>query len=805
MTMGNANRPQLASARRRRARVLTTMVVVLMLSGFVTIANAAPPSGVVEGVARDAQQHPLAGVTVRLQAADGSIAGQATSGADGSYHFRGVAAGTYSLTGEKQGAGNATATVTTDAGNGAAADLTLAAQAPVEEITVTAQRLNEARNNIEPSVGASTYSLSSDAIANMPGGDNAQLNQVLLQAPGVNQDNLANGGIHVRNEHLLVQYRINGVILPDGISFFGQGLDPRFVDSMDLITGALPAQYGLRTAGIVDIHTKSGLFAPGGSVGIYGGSYATIQPSAEYGGSAGGFNYFLSEDYLQSDHGINAPTPNYYAVHDDTQQQHGLAYVEKIVDPASKVSFIGGTFSGQFQIPNNPSATPTNQVFNQTSFDPNGLNENQNEASHFGVLSYLRSEEDLDYQVSTFTKYSMLHYHPDFLGDLAFNGIAEDALRQDFTNGVQAEGSYKLRTDHTLRAGIIVSAEKAWSDTNSFVFPADTTGAQTSTTPVNIIDDHEKTGWTYSTFLQDEWRITPSVTINYGGRFDTIDTSTHENQISPRLNTVWKPADGTTLHAGYARLFTPPPFNLVSMASINQFSGTTAQALSPGNSPVKAERADLFDVGFTQEILPGLKAGIDTYYKYSRNLIDEGQFGAPIVLTPFNYHAGFNKGVEITTSFDHDDFSYYGNLAIAEQKAEDISSAQFNFSPSDLAYSQSHLVNTDHSQLMTASAGMSYLWQGTRYSLDLVAGSGVRTTRNNQAGFNEGTVPSYEQVNLGASHRFENAPGGPIVVRFDIINLLDETYLLRSQSGIGVAAPQYGPRRSFFVGVRKEF
>ena len=173
------------------------------------------------------------------------------------------------------------------------------AQQPSDEITVTAERLNAARNNIEPGVGASSYGFSNQAIDNLPGGgSNAGLNQVLLQAPGVAQDNLANGALHVRNEHLNVQYRINGVIIPDGVSFFGQGLSPRFVDSMSLITGALPAEYGLRTSGVVDIKTKSGVFQNGGSIGMYGGSNWTMQPSAEAGGSLAGVNYYFSGDYF---------------------------------------------------------------------------------------------------------------------------------------------------------------------------------------------------------------------------------------------------------------------------------------------------------------------------------------------------------------------------------------------------------------------------------------------------------------------------------------------------------------------------
>jgi outer membrane receptor protein involved in Fe transport len=681
-------------------------------------------------------------------------------------------------------------------------------QQPEEEITVTAQRLNAARNNIEPDVGASSFNFSSQAIQNLPGGDNAGLNQVLLQAPGVAQDNLANGALHIRNEHLNVQYRINGVIIPDGVSFFGQGLSPRFIDSMKLVTGALPAQYGLRTSGVVDIQTKSGVFQNGGAVGMYGGSYGTFQPSAEYAGSAGGFNYFFSSDYMQSDHGINSPVPNYDAVHDDTNQEHAFGYLEKIIDPSSKVSAMAGSFYGLFQIPNNPNQTPSFNSFDgsingQTSFDSNALNERQTETSHFGIVSYLRSEENLDFQVSSFTKYSTLRYTPDIYGDLAFNGIAQYALRQDLTNGVQAEGSYKLGSAHTLRGGVILSAERTSADTTSFVLPVDNTGTPTSSTALGIVDDSAKTGWSYSAFVQDEWKILPTVTVNYGGRFDAVDTVTHESQFSPRLNVVWQATPTTTAHAGYANYFTPPPFDLASMQSINQFSNTSGAAPSSGNSSLKAERAQYFDVGVTQEIMTGLKVGIDAYYKYSRNLLDEGQFGAPVILTPFNYHVGYNKGVELTTSYGNGPFSYYGNLAIATQKAEQITSAQFNFSQDDLDYIATHKINTDHSQLMTASAGISYLWMGTRYSVDIIAGTGVRT--DNTAGPNGGTVPSYEQVNFGVSHRFADAPGGAITVRADLINAFDETYLIRSQSGIGVNAPQYGPRRTFYLGVTKEF
>ena len=45
----------------------------------------------------------------------------------------------------------------------------------------------------------------------------------------------------------------------------------------------------------------------------------------------------------------------------------------------------------------------------------------------------------------------------------------------------------------------------------------------------------------------------------------------------------------------------------------------------------------------------------------------------------------------------------------------------------------------------------------------------------------------------------------PVTVRFDIVNLFDTVYFIRDGSGIGVFAPQYGPRRGYFAGLSKKF
>jgi outer membrane receptor protein involved in Fe transport len=123
-------------------------------------------------------------------------------------------------------------------------------------------------------------------------------------------------------------------------------------------------------------------------------------------------------------------------------------------------------------------------------------------------------------------------------------------------------------------------------------------------------------------------------------------SSPHESQVSPRINLVWKPLAGTTLHIGYSRTFVPPPFEALTPTSITRFLGTTAAPTVTQDDTVRAERSNYFDVGVSQVVMPGLTIGVDAYYEASTNLIVEGQFGAPIILTAFNYAHARRAGLK---------------------------------------------------------------------------------------------------------------------------------------------------------------
>jgi outer membrane receptor protein involved in Fe transport len=461
-----------------------------------------------------------------------------------------------------------------------------------------------------------------------------------------------------------------------------------------------------------------------------------------------------------------------------------------------------GASSGAFQIPNQAALQPQNgfTVFGQSAFPSENLNENQREITHFGIVSLQHSTGPLDLQTSLTSRFSSLNFTPDALGDILYNGISQQAYKRNIAFASQTDGALRLDAEHTLRAGLFVQNDRSTSLTASQVLPVDPNTGTIGQVPVSIADDSAKTEWIESVYLQDEWKLLPALTVNYGARFDKFTAFTSAAQLSPRLNVVWLPVPDTTVHAGYSRYLSPPPFELVGNTTVSRFVNTTGAAMGPQGDTPKAERANYFDVGVQQKILEGFIAGIDTYYKRSSDLIDEGQFGAPIILTPFNYRYGKQYGVELTANYVRQAFSAYANLAFQTAMGRKIESAQFNFSQGDLDYIATHYIDLDHEQKVTGSGGASYRWRDTLFSADLLFGSGLRSSTTNP---NDTHLPYYTQVNAGVSHVFRLSGDGTLTTRFDAINLFDRQYQIRNGTGVGVGAPQYGPRRGLFVGLSK--
>ena len=681
----------------------------------------------------------------------------------------------------------------------------------LQEIVVTAQRLglklrstqlDEARDrDLLPKLGASTYGLDQQAIDTLPQGKNTPIDKVLLQAPGVSYDSaISNPDFHVRNEYANVQYRINGIQLPDGVSALGPVLETGFIGNLNLLDGALPAQYGLRTAGVVDLTTKA-KFDPGGNLGLYAGTWDTLSPSIEYGGSAGSTQYFLTGRYLQSDQGLeNAmSTPN--PIHDRTEQGKFFGYGSTMFGDSSRLTYMSGAFIGRFQIPDVTGQAPLGD-FGPANLSSTAINENETDRFYFGVVALQTQHDNIDTQLSVFTRYATIHFMPDLYDDLAFNDVATNVVRKSLLNGLQFDAADRLGDSHTLRGGLILSIERTEVDDLATVLPLDPEGNPLPT-PVTLNDYTAKLSWIAGSYVQDEWRIRPDLTLNTGLRFDQINQFVSANQFSPRIALTYRPVADTLLHAGVSRYFTPPMQAQSTPNNLALFANTTQQPAIPLDDRVQPERATYFDLGLDQRFWSDFSAGADLYYKRATDVIDDGQFGQAVVLDQFNYARGFSRGAELKFNYTAGGFRAYANVSHEITMVREVISNQYLIGdPVELAYLASRYTPTSDAQTISASVGASYRWRGMLASVDGIYGSGLRS------GFaNLEHTPQYTQWNAAIARNFD--PWGnsqkPLTLRLSVINLLDRSYLLRSATGVGEFAPQYGPRRGIFAGVTQQF
>ncbi len=684
-----------------------------------------------------------------------------------------------------------------------AADSASPAVKDLDVVTVSAQ-LDQARNALSPDIGSSQYQITAEDIQKQPLGAAAPLSQVLLQAPGVVQDSY--GGVHVRGDHANLQYRINGVLLPESISGFGQTLDARTIKSIRLMDGALPAQFGERTAAVVDINTRSGAeLGNGGSAGITTGSYGKVNPNASWWGSQGRWSWFLTGNYDQNEVGLESPTNARRPQHDDTHQGKAFADLTYLVNDNTRLSLFAGFANNRFQIPVNPGQEPQFGYLDTTTFDSSQLDETQRETTRFGMLVLQGNLGDTAYQLSAGQRYSDVGFNPDIAGDLVFSGVASQVQRSNRASTVQADFSTPLGMNHTLRYGLYGNHEDARASNASWVFPVDAQGQQASTTPLQIADANAFTARTAALYVQDEWRIGDDWTVNYGLRGDRYTAFGHtEGQLSPRLGVVWNAGDSTTFHAGYSRYFTPPASELIGSTDIALYDGTTNAQSAGGTTTPLAERSDYYDIGVSQQVGDHLTLGLDAYDRRVDRLQDEGQFGAAYIYSTFNYRRGHIRGLEFSADYSNGPFSAYFNAALSKAIGTDVITGQYNLDPDALAYAAQHWIHLDHDQRLTSSGGLSYAFAGhNRVGANYVFGSGLRSDTDTVP--NGGELPSYLQVNLSAGHDFNADSGHPLHVQLAVLNALDRSYQLRDGGGVGVFAPQWGPRRGAYLSLQQDF
>jgi outer membrane receptor protein involved in Fe transport len=763
-------------------------VVSLFQQGTARCAQE-PSTQVVTGSVKDALGRPVSKLEVALLTQSGVEVGTTRTDEQGRFRLNEIPSGTYVLLARKKGFKPANKVVILSQRAPTSISFVLESEQALT-VAVKATRLRP-QNGIS-STGANKYTMTQRDIEELPAGQATPLNEVLLQMPGVALDQ--NQEIHIRGEHAGVQYQMNGIMLPLDINndpTFTQLLNAHFVNTVSLIDGVLPAQYGYRTAGIIAIETKDGCEGVDNEFTILGGQRDTAESSIEVGGCHGNLSYYLAGVYLHSNLGLSSATPAPDPIHDHTDQGQGFAYLTYAINPTTKLSLISGMTVATNQFPNVPNEVPMFVLkgANSANYPSSAIDSSLDQQDYYGVLALNGViGPNADYQIAYSSHYNRENFNPDPIPDLIYQGVAPTIFTSDFSNSLQGDLSYRWGP-HSFRTGLYFGEYAVEADDTSLAFPLVMNIPQQ--TPISVTANLNKINLTYGIYVQDTWQMNEKLSVNLGSRWDRADGFVNDSQFSPTINFIYKPLVDTALHAGFARNFQVPNFQNVS-SGITALSDTTG-GVGPGislSTGLDAETDYTWDVGYSHQLMPNLVITQDSYFRIDRHYIDEGQFGFVPLDAPFNYVRGYGAGLENSLSYNLENLALRGNIFVAREEDRGVATGQYNFPPpAQLHYIDSHYIVLDHTPLVGASGGAAYRWREYQFTFDGLFSSGLR------GGFaNKTQLPKVWQFNLSAARKFDLPGLGKVENRIILENIFDRTNLIRPATGIGVFQAAYGPR-----------
>ncbi|MCX5725494.1 MAG: TonB-dependent receptor [Nitrospirae bacterium] len=701
--------------------------------------------------------------------------------------------------------------------------LKIGTEAP-SPITLTLSKANEisleVRSSLAPihdKLSSETYSVSRKDIEELPRGNNVELQDVLLTIPSAVYGSLKQ--VHLRQDHANLQLRIDGVPIPDTVSStFSDVIAPRAWERADIILGGMEAQYGNKTAAVLDITTKSGTKPGFGSVQMFGGSNQTATPSFEYGGTAGEkFRFYVLNSYTSTNRGIEPPTLGHSIFHGQSERNQTFMRGDYQHDNTNNFSWVFLNSVAKYQIPTMPGRAldPTGQMLpllraSRPGFTPvasQAIDENQQENNQYGHMVWRHDVNSSNFfSLSGYVRHTRATFKTDPFNLLAYTAdptrsfSAGSQDRSANSSGVRFDHTYIPAKEHVLKAGFQVDRTQTVNKTRLFTFADDGAGNPTGNL-LSLDADNRLIGWRQEFWVQDQWSPNNRWTFNLGVRGDAVQYQRHEGQLSPRVGVVYKADQANVFHAFYGRQFTPPNLEAISFAKLNT-AGTKAAPENTTNNIVRAERAHYFEVGSDHALSRWATLQLTGYYKLSHFLSDAGQFGTTPLLNYFAFERGWQRGIDGALKLQlREDLTARGNVAWGQCKGYGLQSGHVLLEQKAINdINSAGGVFCDHSQTLTSSGVVAYRFkERTTLTGQMLYASGLRTAEEG-AKTNSTHSPSYTIYNLSLTHVIPLPwDQQKFLLGFDVINLLDQKYLINQGEGsIGLGVSHAGTPRSFF-------
>jgi outer membrane cobalamin receptor len=790
---------------RPRRTALATPLVALLLGGAPAVAEGSPAtrpaaSFDLRGRVRDTLLSVVEGCVVEASDASGARVAKGRSDERGEFVLPALAAGLYRV--RVSAAGFTTTSLVVDVGPG-----TMSLDFILE--IGTDQYVGRVKG-IAPAgqTGSSAATITRDALQTLPGGDAQSLSDIIAVEPGIVRDVFGIGPVHVRANQNGIVYALDGVLLPQGLLFqFAETVPTRLVQSVNLLTGGLPAEYGSQNGagGVIDVTTRRPSERPEGEVQLLYGTYQTIQPSAAYSQAFGKWDVFLEGTYLGTQLGLNPPDVS-PILHDAEIAGSAFGKVDYDATAKDRLELIAEFAQHNFQVPIDPTVLPLSDAppgavrgvdsYGNAPpvFVPYNAHPTEAEQDLFATLAYVRVSEGTRLQVSPYVRYTTSHLNCDpvlSLGATADPGTTcANVDRRLWHEGASATYAWSMGAQQRWKAGVLLD------DTQSALsysqFTRDDESPSGGPDPGLTINGGDHINILLAgAFVQDEITVGKAKFFP-GVRADVqnaVFEASHQPQLllagpSARLGFSYAFSDALVLHA-YAGYLWSPPTSLDAPVAAARLAGVTGAI--PAADNLKPERDEDAELGLAYRIFRRLKASLTAWGRYSQDTIDVQNVGPTSLVVNYNYARGRAVGVELAADAVASKYlTAFGNVTWELGYGQGVDSAQYLFAPADLAYTGWQIL--DHVQNWTVNAGADLHDEAARAHFSVLAqyGSGLRTGPNNDE-----TVPGHFTLNATVRYRFDFVLRPEIAI--DVLNVLDAEYPLRIANGYFDGA--YGPPR----------
>lgn len=645
---------------RRKAISFTAILIAALILS--TTTSAQTRVGTIQGTVKDPNGALVAGATVTVKQTLTGYEQTAQTDTQGAFKLVNVPFNTYKVRAEAPGFQGGEESVDLHSNIPYSLDLKLSLGETAASVNVT----GDSAALVEPDRTSSDTDISQSLIERQAGATPSRgIEAIVASAPGFATDD--NGRLHPRGSESQVQYVVDGVPITDNLSaIFSTSLDARTLRTAEVLTGGIPAEFGDKLAGVVNINTRSGLETPTqGGISISGGSFSTGEIGADFSTRTKKFGFLTNLSATTSQRFLDPPTiENFHNFGRTAKGFFRLDYQFNERNSLRGTFLIGGS---NFQVANRLEQQSAGQDQRQR------LRDN----SEFITFQHIFSNDTLG-QFSFFNRSgtARLTSNPESTPVAAFQdrklenigGIASIAMTKKGHN-IKFGGQFTITP---VREGFSFYPTEPFDDLvdeNGNVFQNPVNNF-TAANP--FIFNGRRTGRTLSAYVQDHFTLFRNFTVDAGVRYDNYRLVIKDDGFSPRIGIAYFiPRTQTTLRASYNRFFQPPPAENLLLASSAEASTLSPLTVIQGQSgvrPILIDRENVFEVGAQQQLSPFIRLTLSVYQKRIQNFADKDQFFDTGIIFPITITRGRVTGEELRLE-TADIRGFRGSLSYANARA----------------------------------------------------------------------------------------------------------------------------------------